>query len=342
MELQLKPFALVQKEDQAEDYARLILTLVRAFAQRFPISQGMAHSFYDGFAVSEAYRARHTGTQPLHENTWWLNVYGPSLVERFGRQYLLSSPSSHIEELPGGAILILTRPTPADFDSEPARLAQARLLAHIHPEHPIERTLPLLRERSLLFDPLPIRFDEDVADILHLKLQARGLLHQRQLVEQFNSYHPPAVSEWFPASQALSPDVDDVPATISLYEGYFAWQLVPYLRKEIPNLVKGDPALLPRVDFSLWHFGWGRLPQDDKELLIPALGAWLGLCLVHSLGGQWLPRRSLDEAAVRVGDRLWLPFLRARHALQGSESPLDSSCSQLFRLARRLAFPHSS
>ena len=94
------------------------------------------------------------------------------------------------------------------------------------------------------------------------------------------------------------------------------------------------------MDYHLWHNGWGkRLPDEEKELLIPALGAWLGMFLVHSLGGRWVPRRALDEAAVVVGDRAWLPFLRARHALQGRDAPLDFSCSQLFRVASRLARP---
>jgi hypothetical protein len=55
------------------------------------------------------------------------------------------------------------------------------------------------------------------------------------------------------------------------------------------------------------------------------------------LGGRWVPRKKLEEAAVVIGDRAWLPFLRARHALQSQEAPLDSSCSQLFRTAQRMA-----
>jgi hypothetical protein len=49
----------------------------------------------------------------------------------------------------------------------------------------------------------------------------------------------------------------------------------------------------------------------------------------------------LEEAAVILGDRAWLPFLRARHALQNQQAPLDFSCSQLFRTAQRLARPLS-
>jgi hypothetical protein len=38
-------------------------------------------------------------------------------------------------------------------------------------------------------------------------------------------------------------------------------------------------------------------------------------------------------------ERAWLPFLRARHALQNQEAPLDYSCSQFFRVAQQFAGP---
>ena len=88
--------------------------------------------------------------------------------------------------------------------------------------------------------------------------------------------------------------------------------------------------------------GWGRrVSQEQRETLVPALGAFLGRYLVDGLGGRWVPRNKLEEAMVVIGDRAWLPFLRARHALQSQEAPLDYSCSQLFRTAQRLARAHS-
>ena len=50
-----------------------------------------------------------------------------------------------------------------------------------------------------------------------------------------------------------------------------------------------------------------------------------------------MPRRKLEEAAVIVGDKASLPFLRARHALNGLDAPLDYSCTQFFREAQRSA-----
>jgi hypothetical protein len=339
IELKIRPFAFFREEGRATQRAHHLISLVRAFAQRFPLSYGLAHSSTDFHLGGDPHRTGHHEPKCVYE-VYWLNVYGPRMVEQLGRQRLLSTPAAHIEELPGGAVLWLTRPTPADFDSEDARLAQARALVHLRPELNLEQTLATLRQRSLLFTPLLLQFDEDVADILRWEVEARGLEHRRHLVERFNSYHPPAVSEWLPSSQAPAPDVDDVPQAIDTYEGLHAEQLIALLHKDVPTLMSGSLEALPRVDYHLWHFGWGRrLPDEEKQLLIPALGSWLGMHLVHSLGGLWVPRLKLEETAVVLGDRAWLPFLRARHALQGPQAPLDFSCTQLFRLAHRLSHP---
>jgi hypothetical protein len=269
---------------------------------------------------------------------YWLNVYGPRLVEELGRQRMLSTPAAHLEELPGGAMLWLTRPTPADFASEEARLAQARALVHLRPELKWEDTLATLRQRSLAFIPIPIEFDPDVADILWQEVEHQELVNQRANVERFNRYRPPPVSEWLPATEAPASDVGNMHQAIDTYEGLYAEQLIALFHKEVPALLNGAPEAMPQLDYRLWHYGWGRLgSEEEKEALIPALGAWLGMFLVHSLGGRWVPRRKLEETSVVLGDRAWLPFLRARHALQGRDAPLDFSCSQLFRLAQRLA-----
>jgi hypothetical protein len=100
----------------------------------------------------------------------------------------------------------------------------------------------------------------------------------------------------------------------------------------------GSPESLPQIDSFLWWQEWGtRLPEAERELLVTSLGAYLGMVLVHQLGGRWVPRRKLDEAAVVVGDRAWLPFARARHQVQSRQAVLDFSLTQLYRQALRLS-----
>jgi hypothetical protein len=342
VELSVDSFEFFREPGRSEKRAEHIVSFVRALAAHLPLSHGLGHSFTD-FRLSSDPIAANLHARPQIQEAFWLNVYGPELVEQVGRQRMLSTPAFHLEELPGGAVLWLTRPTPADFDSEEARIAQARALVHLRPELSLDSTLAALRQRSLEFTPIPMQFDPLVADILRMEVDFQGLLGgRRALVERFNRYHPPPVAEWIPASQAPAPDVDDVKAAIDTYHGLYAEQLIALFHEEEPLVLKDSADALPRMDFRLWHYHWpGRVDDEQREILVRALGGWLGRLLVYFLGGRWVPRKNVEEAAVIVGDRAWLPFLRARHALQGPDAPLDYSCSQFFRVAQQLARPQT-
>jgi hypothetical protein len=340
LSLRLEPFSFLREPGQAEERAGHLVSFVRAMASCLPLTFGLGHNFTDVCLSTEPTVRDLSMPLPIYE-TFWLNVYGPDMVQAVGRQRLLSTPSALVEELPHGAVLLLTRPTPADFDSEEARLAQARALVHLRPELSLDSTLAALRQRSLEFIPVPMEFDPDVADILRMEADFHGVAGgKRALVERFNRYHPPPVSEWMPASEAPAPDVDNVKAAIDTYECLYAEQLVALFHEDVPQVMGSTQNALPYLDWHLWHFNWGRrLSHEQRETLVPALGAFLGSYLVDVLGGRWVPRKKLEEAAVVIGDRAWLPFLRARHALQNQEAPLDFSCSQLFRTAQRHARP---
>ena len=337
--LWLLPFDFLREPGRAEKRAEHIVSFVRALAAHLPLSHGLGHSFTD-FHLSSDPIAADLHAKPRIQEAFWLNVYGPQMVEQVGRQRMLSTPAFHLEELPGGGVLWLTRPTPADFDTEEARLAQARALVHLRPELSLDSTLAALRKRSLEFTPIPMEFDPLVADILRLEVDFQGLLGgRRALIERFNRYHPPPVSEWIPASQAPAPDTD-VKAAIDTYHGLYAEQLIALFHEEEPLVLKDSVDALPRMDFRLWHYRWpNRVDNEQREILVRALGGWLGRLLVYFLGGRWVPRKNVEEAAVVIGDRAWLPFLRARHALQNPEAPLNYSCSQFFRVAQQFAGP---
>jgi hypothetical protein len=335
--LHLRPFAFFREPGPSEKRAENLLSLVRSLAAHLPFSFGRGHSFVDLCMGTDPYLKESIPARPIYD-TFWLNVFGPHMVEQIGRQRLLSTPCALMEELPGGAFLWLTRPTPADFDSEEARLAQARALVHLRPELSLDSTLATLRQRSLVFAPIPIQFDPDVAEILSWEVDFRGLQHKRENVERFNRYHPPPVSEWLPASQFPASDVADVQARIRSYQGLLAEELIALFHTEVPAVLDGTLEALPRLDWRLWHFRWGKdITREQKVSLIPMLGAWLGHYLVKMLGGRWVPRQNIEESAVIIGDRAWLPFLRAGHALNGLDAPLDFSCTQFFREAQRLA-----
>ncbi|RKH92674.1 hypothetical protein D7Y27_43480, partial [Corallococcus sp. AB004] len=113
--------------------------------------------------------------------------------------------------------------------------------------------------------------------------------------------------------------------------------LVAALHTKVPSIMAATPESLTDLDFHFWRENF---PERYKRDLIdghtaPAVGAYLGDVLVKHLNGEWLPRRKLEESQVRVGQRVWLPFLRARRYMQSRQSLLDSSLTQFFREAER-------
>jgi hypothetical protein len=68
---------------------------------------------------------------------------------------------------------------------------------------------------------------------------------------------------------------------------------------------------------------------------VPAVGGYLGQVLVRHLGGEWIPRKKQEEAQVRIGDRVWLPFLRAHRYMRSRQALLDYSLTQFYREAER-------
>ena len=75
--------------------------------------------------------------------------------------------------------------------------------------------------------------------------------------------------------------------------------------------------------------------MELREPAVPTIGAYLGEVLVRNLGGRWIPRQKLEEAQVLVGNRVWLPFLRARHYMTSRQALLEHSLTQLYRIAER-------
>jgi hypothetical protein len=112
---------------------------------------------------------------------------------------------------------------------------------------------------------------------------------------------------------------------------------VALLHTDVPSVFKETPESLTDADVYFWReeFPRTRLREAIDAHAVPAVGAYLGEVLVRHLGGEWIPRRKLEEVQVRVGARAWLPFVRARRYLQSPQSLLDYSLTQFYRAAER-------
>ncbi|HYO51362.1 MAG TPA: hypothetical protein VEU50_01050, partial [Archangium sp.] len=158
---------------------------------------------------------------------------------------------------------------------------------------------------------------------------------QRKIAE-LNAWQPPEPEEWLPADSALPPDVEN-PERVREYYGYLAEHLVALLHTQVPSVFKETPESLTDVDYQFWRENFPEVFERHKidEHAVPAVGAYLGQALVRNLGGQWIPRKKLGEAQVRVGQRVWFPFVRAHRYMRSRQSLLDYSLTQLYREAER-------
>ncbi|MFP2925170.1 hypothetical protein ACLESO_08130 [Pyxidicoccus sp. 3LG] len=325
---------------EAERCGRFV-EMVRAWASRYPGPYAAAHSVADRQLADFPSFGRDDKTwkrdrfDKVYE-VFWLNVFGPKLVKTVGRERMLSTPAHRVEELPNGSVLLVTWPTAADFASDGARQAQARALVHLRPELDFDTVLRTLRERSATLAPVEPRFHPDVAALLARVPDEVAISERQRKIAELNAYRPPEPEEWLPADVSLPSDVEHPDRTRELYS-YLAERLVALLHTDVPSVFDATPESLTDVDLHFWRDDFpGRYERSTlDEHVVPAVGAYLGQVLVRHLGGQWIPRLRPEETQVRVGDRVWLPFLRAQHYMSSRQALLDSSLTQLYRVAER-------
>ncbi|RKH36817.1 hypothetical protein [Corallococcus sicarius] len=340
VQLVLQPLSFFSMEARCRDF----IDMVRAWASRYPVTHASAHSIADEVLSGSPLFGRdmqvtiRDGFDKIYA-VYWLNVFGPALVQAVGRERMLSTPAHRVEELPNGCVLLVTWPTVTDFASEESRQAQARALAHLRPDLDVDTVLLALRERSAALAPVAPHFHPDVAPLLSRVTDAYGVSERQRRIAEFNAFRPPEPEEWLPANASLPVDVEDTARALSRYAA-LAEHLVVFLHTEVPSVFEATPESLTDVDFHLWRFNYPEIfeRQNIDENLVPAVGAYLGDVLVRRLGGQWILRKKLEEAQVRVGNRVWLPFVRAQRYLGSRRALLDFSLTQFYQEAERYQF----
>lgn len=320
---------------------RQFIEMVRAWAAHYPVTQARANSLVEDqlsdapFFGRDMQVAIRDGYDKIYELAW-LNVFGPELVESVGRERMLSTPAHLVEELPHGAILLVTRPIATDLASDKARQAQARAHAHLRPDLDYNTLLRTLRERSAILTPVEPRFPPDLEPLLSRVVDGVFISERQRKIAELNDWQPPEPDEWLPADAALPSDVKDVDFVRSQYDD-LAEGLVAILHTDVPSVFEASPASLTDIDAHFWcrDFLRDRRPEVIDEHLMPAVGAYLGEVLVKHLGGQWIPRKKLEEAQVRVGSRVWMPFLRAHRYVRSRQALLDFNLTQFYLAARQ-------
>jgi hypothetical protein len=193
-----------------------------------------------------------------------------------------------------------------------------------------------LRERNATLAPVEPRFHPDVAPVLSRVVDLVAISQRQRRIAELNAYQPPEPEEWLPADAALPSDVANTQAVLEHYS-LLSEHLVALLHTEVPSVFEARPESLTDVDYQFWHDNFPEVFERHHidQRAVPAVGAYLGQVLVRHLGGEWIPRKKLEEAQVRVGKRVWLPFLRAHRYMRSRQALLDFSLTQLYREAER-------
>lgn len=332
--LSVEPFSFFEEPQDLAARSQRILDLVRAWASWYPARYGVAHSRADmNLAQPSGFYYWRESYETVHQ-LYWLNILGPEMVTKLGRERVLSTPAYLVEPLPPGSVLIVTRPTVADFLSNEARLAQARALVHLRPDLRLDEVMAKLQERSRVLAPAEPRFELDIKELLDRIVDSLGLTERPRKVAELNAYRSPEVDEWRPCEAALPPDVERPAREMLRYRRELPNRLLEKIHRTELRL---EPATLPQIDFHFWknakNYAFGQ--SHLVRWLAPLAGAFLGEVLVRSLGGCWVPRKNLYETQVLVGNRVYLPFVRAQRCFQSQQSILDYSLTKLYRVAER-------
>jgi hypothetical protein len=304
-------------------------------ARATEVSYGFSHPAFDRM-LGVRDESRPPDDRPP-EQAWWLNVLGPRMVQKIGVERVSSTPASTLRALAHGAYLVVTSSSPLEVTSEDARVEQTRVLTHWNPKLQQGTVLEDLLERSRRSAPVERDWDRDLEKLLEHTLLMVPLEQRRARERELNDYRPPPVNESRPAPEALPADLDEATAD-ERYAG-MSEDLFIFLHKQIKSDDRDQPEWLLELDRYFWSHASQvfRDPGKVDALLVPAIGAHLGKMLVEHLDGKWIPRRALDESQVLVGDRVYLPFLRARHFAHSKTSVLDHSLTKFFREAERHA-----
>jgi hypothetical protein len=332
------PYGQFVEPAMAPGLAGSLESLVRNINQISPVVYGYCHTKGD-FSLGHDPHGDDPAAKKQVYGAYWLNVFGKAMVKAIGRDRVLATPAAKVEELPSGAVMFLTRPTPEDITSDAARVAQAKALVHLLPNLAYQAVLTELEQRSKHLAPVEREWDPDLTPVFELMLDDLAFAEREAAAKRFSEMRPDEPDAWRPAADQPASDVPDPDAEVAAYSGRYAEQFVALMHRPVPDVGNFELDCLPKVDHHFWSTNYsGRFNRADIDNdLVPALGAWLGKLLVLNLGGQWRPMQDLREAAVVVGARAWLPFQHARQYLQSREAVLNYSLTKLARVAERSA-----
>jgi len=183
---------------------------------------------------------------------YWANFFGPLYVNFFGREKFLTAPAHHKEELPDGGFLLLTAPSPSEYDRPEVQAMAEAIMDHLGRDAFFEKAHP-----------------EKVCRVPQFTFEQASLGRPLEVV----AYDP--VSKVIPDPLRF---IQEAPALAEALARRFKGKLdySPESLKRVDDLILRKSYRCPRP--------WER--ERDRQLM-RELTAYFGEVLCRQLQGEW-------------------------------------------------------
>lgn len=283
-----------ERAERLEEFVNFIIKL----CERFPV-------IFGGACPEEDWDAKHwvniKGTGSLIKagaalnkclpGVYWMTLFGPQLVEHFGRERIANLPVRRVLDLGSGAdtgaggLGIMLRDNPY----EPAKSERLQRDAEV---------MKLLGEEYFFNAASPDKECSPVPSVTRGGVESVSIGTKQEPQPKFSLEDLKKVSV---------PDAKGQPIT-DLAD--LAEMLVVFLQGEVNEADEYSRAALEAIDS---HFAQHPQlkeykPEHLNKEFLPALGAYLGEVLVRNLKAKWVVGEPLPQSTVKLGDTEVSPF----------------------------------
>lgn len=220
---------------------------------------------------------------------YWLTIFGPQLVEHFGREKVEGLPVQRVLDFDSGGLGLVLRDSPY-APAKPERLRQDDEIAK------------QLGEEYFFDAANPEKECRPISSVTSGGVEAQTVAKQPT---EFSLNDLKKVSVLDASGQTVT-DLGDL-----------AEMLVVFLHGEVNEASEYSRAALEAIDRHFKQHPQQKeyKPEHLNQEFLPALGAYLGEVLVRGLKAKWVKREPLPQSTLKHGDTEVSPFEVAYRAV---------------------------
>lgn len=277
-----------ERAEHVEEFVRFLTLL----CERFPILFGSA-------CPNEDWEAKHwvsvkggpflskagTTLDRCLPGVYWMTVFGPPLVEHFGRERIESLPVWRVMDFGAGGLGVVLRDSPYRPEKKERLSQDAEIMRLLGEDYFFDAVRP---ERPCRPVPSVTRGGAEQIKLPGITASAPEFgVEDLKNVTVLDAVGEPVT------------DLSDL-----------AEMLVVFLHGEVNEASEYSRAALEAIDahFAEHPQRVEYKPEHLNKEFIPTLGAYLGEVLVRNLGAEWAAREPLPKSTIRLGGTEVSPF----------------------------------